>query len=216
MATRESAAARGERRSRFLRQRTSDELGGARRAIGLSLRESSRKLDVSVDRLLRAERSEPATLTIDLAARYASMLGLELAVSMHPIGNATRDKGHLALLERFRRRLPSSMRWRTEVPIPITGDPRSADGIASTDSTAYLVEAETHVGDFQALERRLFAKARDIGADRVVLLLADTQHNRTLLKELPGIRQRFSVDTRALFRAFATGQDPGGDALVIL
>jgi transcriptional regulator with XRE-family HTH domain len=216
MATRESEAARGERRSRLLRHRTSEELGGTRRAIGLSLREISRKLDVSVDRLIRVERGEAATLTVDLAARYASMLGLELAVSLHPIGNATRDKGHVALLERFRRRLPTTARWGTEVPIPIAGDARSADGMASIGPIEYLVEAETHLGDFQALERRIFAKARDIGADRVVLLLADTRHNRRLVDEVPGISERFPVDTRSWFLAVANANDPGGDALVIL
>ncbi len=173
-------------------------------------------MGVSVDRLIRAERGDPSTLTVDLAARYAAVLGLELAVSLHPVGNATRDKGHLALLERFSRRLPQATGWRTEVPIPITGDLRSADGMVSARHIDILVEAETHLGDFQALERRIYAKARDLGADRVVLLLADTRHNRAIVDELPAIRARFPVDTRAWFRAIAAGNDPGGDALVIL
>ena len=74
-----------------------------------------------------------------------------------------------------------------------------------------LVEAETHLGDFQAVERRIGAKARDLGADRVVLLLADTRHNRTMLNTIPAIRQRFPVDQRAWFRAIANSEDPGGD-----
>lgn len=216
MATRESQAARGARRSRMLRQRTSDELGATRRASGVSLREVARGLEVSVDRLARAERGDPASLTIDLAARYASMLGLELAVSLYPAGNPVRDKGHLALLERFRLRLPPNVRWRTEVAIPLAGDPRSADGMVYAAATDYLVEAETHLGDFQAQERRLAGKARDVGADRTVLLLADTRHHRGLLRDLPAIRKRFPVDARSWFRAVANESDPGGDALVIL
>lgn len=216
MATRESDAARGERRSRLLRHRLGPELGDVRRAIGLSLREIARTLDVSVDRLIRAERGDPPTLTIDFLARYAALLGLELAASLYPIGTAIRDKGHLDVLERFRRRLPKLVRWRTEVPIPITGDGRSADGVASTEQADYLVEAETHLGDFQALERRIGAKMRDLGADRAVLLLADTRHNRAMLNTIPAIRERFPVDMRAWFHAIAQGRDPGGDALVIL
>ena len=216
MATRESAVARGERRSRMLRQRIGDELGATRRAIGLSLREVSRKLGVSVDRLIRAERGDPSTLTIDFVARYASMLGLELAASLFSIGNPTRDKGHLALLERFRRRLPGGVRWRTEVPIPIAGDQRSGDAVVSTDAADFLVEAETHLGDFQALERRIGAKARDLGADRALLLLADTRHNRTLVNTIPAILEPFPVDSRTWFRAIGRAQDPGGDALVIM
>ena len=216
MATRESDTARGERRSRLLRHRLGLELGDARRAIGLSLREVSRTLDVSVDRLVRAERGDPTTLTVDFVASYASVLGLELAASLYPIGTAIRDKGHLDLLERFRRRLPKLVRWRTEVPVPITGDRRSADGMVETKHADFLVEAETHLGDFQALERRISAKARDLGSDRAVLLLADTRHNRTVVREVAGIRARFPIDARTWFRAIAAGVDPGGDALVIL
>ena len=216
MATRESDTARGERRSRLLRNRLGQELGDARRAIGLSLREIARTLGVSVDRLIRAERGDHSTLTVDFVARYASVLGLELATSLFPIGTAIRDKGHLDLLERFRRRLPTLVRWRTEVPVPITGDNRSADGMVVTDAVDFLVEAETHLGDFQALERRISAKARDLGADRIVLLLADTRHNRTVVREVAGIRARFPIDARTWFRAIAAGVDPGGDALVIL
>jgi hypothetical protein len=164
----------------------------------------------------RAERGEPNALSIDLAARLAAVYGLVLAVSLHPDGDRIRDQAHVALLERFRRRLPPSVKWRTEVPIPITGDQRSADGMMTASFGAVLVEAETHLGDFQALERKAGAKARDIGADRVVLLLADTRHNRALLNGVPAIRERFPIDTRSWFLAINRNVDPGGDAVVIL
>jgi len=182
----------------------------------MSLREVGRQLGVSVDRLARAERGDASTLTIDLAARYAAVLGLQLASSLHLDGDAVRDRPQLGLLERFRRRLPSTARWRTEVPVPIAGDPRSADAMVAIGRVYILVEAETHLGDFQAFERRIGAKARDLGADRVVLLLADTRHNRAMLNTIPAIRERFSVDMRTWFRSIANGEDPGGDAVVIL
>ena len=216
MATRESLTARGARRSRLLRQRTSDELGATRRALGISLREAARKVDTSVDRLARAERGDVGTMTIDLAARYAAVLGLALSVSLDPDGDPIRDRGHLALLARFRQRLPAAVAWRTEVPVPISGDQRSGDAVVSRDGTDCLVEAETHLGDFQALERRIGAKARDLGADRIVLLLADTRHNRAMLNTVSAIRERFPIEARTWFRAIGRGEDPGGDALVIL
>ena len=213
----------------MLRHRTADEFGATRRSIGLSLREAARQLGVSHDRLRRAELADPSALTIDLAARFAAVLGLQLAVSLHPDGDAIRDSGQLALLERLRSRLPSIARWRTEVPVPIAGDMRSGDAMvivsggaasattsATTSAVDILVEAETHLGDFQALERRIGAKARDLGADRVVLLLADTRHNRAMLNTIPAIRERFPIDTRSWFWAIAKGEDPGGDAVVIL
>jgi transcriptional regulator with XRE-family HTH domain len=200
----------------MLRLRTGDELGATRRARGGSLRAIARNLGVSVDRLVRAERGDAATLTVDLAARYAAVLGLQLAVSLHPDGDAVRDQPQLALLERFHRRLPPIARWRTEVPVPIVGDQRSGDAVVTIPAAEILIEAETHLGDFQAVERRIGAKARDLGVDRVVLLLADTRHNRRVASSIAAIRERFPVETRAWFRAIARGEDPGGDALVIL
>jgi transcriptional regulator with XRE-family HTH domain len=200
----------------MLRFRTGEELGVTRRARGVSLRAIGRQLGVSVDRLVRAEQGDPATLTIDLAARYAAVLGLQIAVSLHPDGDIVRDQPQLALLDRFRRRLPAGVRWRTEAPIPITGDQRSGDAIVGLGQIDILVEAETHLGDFQAVERRIATKSRDLGVDRVVLLLADTRHNRELVNTLPAIRERFPVEMRAWFRAIGLGEVPGGDALVIL
>jgi transcriptional regulator with XRE-family HTH domain len=200
----------------MLRHRIAGDLSTARRSANLSMRELARRVGVSLETIIRLERGEPATTTIDLVTRVAQVLGLELAASLYPQGDAIRDRGHLALLERFRRRLPPGVRWRTEVPIPLVGDLRSGDGIVAVGAFTCLVEGETHLGDFQAVERRIGAKARDLGAHRVVLLLADTRHNRMLVNTIPAIRERFPVDMRAWFRAIAKREDPVGDALVIL
>jgi transcriptional regulator with XRE-family HTH domain len=182
----------------------------------LSLREVARQARVSLETMIRLERGDQGTMTVDLVARVAEVLGLELAAALYPNGDPIRDRGHLALLDRFRRRLPGGVRWRTEVPVPIAGDQRSGDGMVTVGSISVLVEAETHLGDFQALERRIGAKARDLGAIHVVLLIADTRHHRALLKTVPAIRERFPIDGRSWFRAIARGEDPGGDVLVIL
>jgi hypothetical protein len=170
--------------------------------------------------LIRLERGDSASMTIDLVTRVGVVLGLDLAASLYQSGDPIRDRAHLGLLERFRRRLPAGAKWRTEVPIPIAGDLRSGDGVVTVGTgagrMAHLVEAETHLGDFQAVERKLGAKARDLGVDRAVLLLADTRHNRMLVNTIPAIRERFPIDTRGWFRALAKEEDPGGDALVIL
>jgi transcriptional regulator with XRE-family HTH domain len=200
----------------MLRHRIAADLSTARRSANLSMRELARRVGVSLETMIRLERGEPATTTIDLVTRVAQVLGLELAASLYPQGDPIRDRGHLALLERFRRRLPAGLRWRTEVPIPLVGDLRSGDGVVESGALTFLVEAETRLGGFQAVERWMGAKARDLAADRVVLLLADTRHNRMLVNTIPAIRERFPVDMRAWFRAIAKGEDPGGDALVIL
>ena len=171
---------------------------------------------MSHSRVGRALRGEPGVLTIELATRMASVLGLELSVTLHPSGDPVRDKSHLALLERFRARLPASIRWRTEVPMPIEGDRRSADAVIDSTGWVALVEAETRVDDVQALERKINLKQRDLALGRVILVVADTRHNRAVVERVPALKERFPVSTRACLAALGVGRDPGGDALVIL
>jgi hypothetical protein len=112
--------------------------------------------------------------------------------------------------------LHKSVRWRTEVPIPIPGDRRSADAVASTHSFEAVIEAETRVHDVQATQRRLRSKQRDLNARRAILLLADTRHNRAVIDAIPDIREQFPIQTRACMAARARGEDPGGACLVIV
>jgi transcriptional regulator with XRE-family HTH domain len=212
----ERPATQGAARSRQLRQAIGEQLATSRRSVGLSLREVGRKVGVGPQRIARAERGDPAALTLDLAARMAPMVGLRLAASLYPSGDPIRDRAHLRLIQRFRARLHPSLRWRVEVPLPIVGDLRSADGLIDGSWGDALVEAETHVGDVQAVERRVALKQRDLGTDRAILLVAETAHNRTVLREHPELRERFPIDTRTCLARLGRGEDPGGDALVVL
>lgn len=216
MARTESVATVGAARSRLLRLRLGDELGDTRRVLGLSLREVGRRVGVSAQRIARAERGDATALTIDLVARIGPVLGKQLAASLFPGGDPARDAGHLRLIARFRKRLHPHLRWRTEVPIPIAGDPRSGDAVISGRFGDILVEAETHVGDIQAIERRIGSKARDLGANRLILLVADTRHNHEVLRLHSELKERFPIGTRACLRALGAGADPGGDCLVVL
>ena len=200
----------------MLRLRLGDELGAVRRADGISLRAIARMLGVSANRLARAERGDPTTLTIDLAARYAAALGLTLAASFHPDGDAIRDRGQLALLERFRRRVPPGARWRTEVPIPIAGDQRSGDAVVSIRACVILVEAETHLGDFQAVERRIGRRRETWARTERCCCSRTPATTGRWSRRTPAIPERFPVGMRTWFRTVGGGQDPGGDALVIL
>lgn len=204
----------------MLRGRLCRELSDARRAAGLSMADVAKAVGVSVDTIRRLERGEPGTCTIDLIARVAEVVGLQLAASLHPNGDAVRDRGQLALLDRFRTRLGPKARLRTEVPIPIAGDLRSADAVLDVmgddGPEDVLIEAETHLDDVQLVERRGAAKQRDLGAKRLVLLVADTRHNREVVRQHPELRERFPIGARRALAALAAGDDPGGDALVVL
>lgn len=216
MPVHDAAADRGARRSRSLRARLAADLEAARISAGLSYRELGRRSGIDCQRVTLAPRGDPQALTIDIAARIAPVVGLELGASLHPDGDPVRDTAHLALIRRFRARLGPELVWRSEVPVPITGDLRSADGVIEGPNVEIYVEAETRVGDVQALERSIAGKRRDLGIARVILLVADTRHNRDVIARVPELRSRFPIGTRAAIAALSRGRAPAGDALVII
>jgi transcriptional regulator with XRE-family HTH domain len=216
MPARDSLATQGAKRSSLLRQRIAEDFTRARIGGGLSVRQVATKVGVSADRIARAELGGPGTLTIDLAARIAPVVGLQLVTTLYPNGDPVRDAAQLALLERFRRRLAPSLTLRTEVPMPITGDLRAADGVIELEAAVIMVEAETRLTDIQAAERKALLKLRDLGADRLILLISDTPNNRRVLELHPELRQRFPVSQRPCLAALARGEDPGGNSIVIL
>jgi transcriptional regulator with XRE-family HTH domain len=216
MPTRETAIPRAAARTLEILRRAGGELRIARTAAGMSSRDLGRLTGISHTQVIRIERGLAPHVDFGVIARMASALGHELAVAIHLVSAPVRDKAHIALLRRFAVRLHKSVRWRTEVPIPIPGDRRSADAVASAAAFDAVIEAETRVHDVQAAQRRLRSKQRDLDARRAILLLADTRHNRAVIDAVPEIRERFPIPTRACMAALARGEDPGGDCLVIL
>ena len=101
--------------------------------------------------------------------------------------------------------------------MPRTGDLRAADQVSSIDGCRLMIEACGRFADAQAQIRAARAKQRDLGADRLLLLIADTHTNRTaVLAAMPAVRTSFVVPARAMLAALAGGRDPGGDGLVLL
>jgi transcriptional regulator with XRE-family HTH domain len=216
MPTWETTAARGRNRARYLIRRVGEQLRVARLEAGLSTRSVARVAGMSHTHLRRIELGLVASVNIQQLARIAAAVGADLSMNIHPVGPPVRDKAQLALLGRFAARLHRSIRWRTEVPIPIPGDLRSADATATGRAFDATIEAETRLGDVQAAERKLRAKQRDLGTSRAILLIADTRHNRAVVAALPELRDQFPIATRACLAALGRGEDPGGDCLVIL
>jgi transcriptional regulator with XRE-family HTH domain len=185
-------------------------------SIGMSARTMGKVVGISHTEILRIERAAAPHVSVEIMARMASVLGHDLSLAIYPVGAPVRDAGHIALLARFAARLAPSIRWRTEVQVPIAGDPRSADGVADTAEFDAVVEAETRLYDVQAVERRLRAKQRDLAVTRAILLVADSRHNRAVIATVADLRRQFPIGTRACLAALGKGRDPGGDCLVIL
>jgi hypothetical protein len=100
--------------------------------------------------------------------------------------------------------------------MPISGDLRTADATIAAAERIAIVEAETRLGDIQALERRISTKARDLGVDRVILLVLDSRHNRYVIRSTPELTRRFPVSTRTALRALGRGDLPLDDCLIVL
>ncbi len=149
-------------------------------------------------------------------ARVAAVVGLAVSLRAYPSGSPLRDAGHLHLLERLRREIAPSYHWRTEVPLPNPGDLRTWDAVARGPVTIAF-EVETRVRAWQGLERRIASKRPDGMVDRIILVLLDSRSNRAFLRdERQAIRAGFPIAGRRAVRALNAGEDPGGDAVLLL
>jgi hypothetical protein len=183
---------------------------------GLTYRAVGQVVDLSPSEVGRIAHGAVPGLTIVQASRLLAAVGLELSVRAYPTGRAVRDRAHLALLEALRQAIHPSLRWATEVPIELPGDLRAWDATIHGATWWSGVEAETRLHDLQALDRRLALKQRDSAAPSVLLLLADTRHNRTVLRSEPASLARFPLSSVRALELLRAGVDPGGNAVLLL
>lgn len=190
-------------------------------SAGLSLRAVGVRVGLSPSQVSRIERGIAPSATHRQTTLIGAVIGLDVRTRTFPNGDPLRDAGQRTLLERLRPRLHSQLRLRTEVPLPIAGDLRAWDGWVSdllgTHGPTLPVEAETHISDWQALERRLARKQRDAEEPHLLLLVADTRHNRAVTRDAAAaVASRFPVTARRALAALARGEHPGGSALILL
>jgi hypothetical protein len=79
------------------------------------------------------------------------------------------------------------------------------------------VEAETRLRDVQALLRRLSLKQRDADVDRIALVVADTRHNRHVLRLAAAeFAAAFPVLGRDALASLRAGSLPTGSSVIVL
>jgi transcriptional regulator with XRE-family HTH domain len=216
MGTRSGAADRARRRIAEDDRRVRADIAAARRNAGVSQDALGAVCGISGSAAGRIETGVTGIVDLRTLAAMAAGVGLELRLRAYPAGDAIRDVGQQRLLERLRRRMHPSLRWATEVVLPIGGDLRAWDAVIRGDGWRLAVEAETVLDDIQALERKLALKQRDGRIDHVILLVADTPRNRRALGGAPAAFATFSRDSRAMLRALREGRDPDCSGIVIL
>jgi len=192
------------------------DIGLARRGAGLSDREIGRACGVSASTIYRVLANEPRFVDLELLSSIAAAVGQDLRLRAFPSGDAIRDAGSARLLERLRKELHPTIRWRSEVPLPTAGDLRAWDAVISGPGWRLAVEAETVLTDVQAVERRLSLKRRDGGVEHVLLLIADTPRNRRAGAAAPAAFSDLSGRPREVLAALRAGRDPGTNTLLFL
>lgn len=194
-----------------------DEFRDARLAAGLTQRRLGEIVDVSAAEISRIELGRSPHVAYETLATIAAALGLDLPLRAYPNGNPVRDAAQLALLARLWERLAAGLTHRIEVPIAVTRDQRAWDAVVVGPDWNCPVEAETRLRDVQALLRRVALKQRDAGVDRVILLVADSRHNRQVLRfNASEFGTAFPEPGRAALRALGAGDQPAGSAIIVL
>lgn len=217
MAAHEKADQRARRRGQESLIALGREVREARLNHDLSQAVAAGSVGMSASTWSRIERGTAGGLSLMDLARALAVVGLDLHVRAYPGGQPLRDIAHRALLERLRSHLGAGAGWRTEVPLPGPGEQRAWDARIAIDPVRIGVEAETRVRDGQGLERRLALKRRDGEVDHVILLLADTRHNRDFVHAHgDALRASFPLDGRIALRRLAAPDDPEGSAIILL
>jgi transcriptional regulator with XRE-family HTH domain len=194
------------------------ELRLARISAGRRQVDVARSLGTSASRISRVENGRMARLHLTGLSRHAAAVGLKASVKLYPAGRRLLDRPQIELLARFRQRLHPSWSWETEVPMPRPEDLRSGDCRIAVPRCTILVEAYTRLADWQAQSAAAARKKRDLGTDRLILLLAATHANRAAAAEARPVYAggSFPLGTKATLAALGEGRDPGADSVVFL
>jgi transcriptional regulator with XRE-family HTH domain len=221
MATKETRLLRGRRRGQMLAARAVRELRDARLLAGLSLSAVADAVDIDQSNLWRFEAGSLTDLGIVRLSEIASVLGYEVSVGLHPIGDPLRDKGQLACGRRFDALLNERWRVTDETLLPGAGEQRAWDKLLRLmDATPrYLVgvDIESRVWDVQAIVRRTRQRERDGQVDHILIVLAGTAHNRRVADELRnGLGVDYQAGARSLLAGLRRGERLVGPGVVLV
>jgi transcriptional regulator with XRE-family HTH domain len=194
-----------------------DELREARLTAGLSQDAVARAAGTSSSALSRVELGGSQRVSYETLVAIGAILGLDVSIRAYPEGSPLRDTAQLSLLSRFRARIATSLSWRSEVPLSVPGDRRGWDAVIAGPGWRVAVDAETRLRDVQALLRRIALKARDDRAATVILVVADTRHNRQTLRLYAGdIDPLLPERSDAILSRLEAGDPPPASGIVRL
>jgi len=202
----------------MLTTRTMSELRNTRVGSGLSQDATASAVGWSQSRLQRLE-SQGVTANLVELSELASVLGLELSVGLHPIGEPVRDKAQLAIGKRLDSELSRAWMITNEAPLPIPGDLRAWDKLLRLPNAEYRVgvDIESRIRDIQALTRRTRLRERDGGVDNILIVLADSATNRRLAPDLrAALGEAYACSPRMLLSGLRLGRPLVGSGVILI
>jgi transcriptional regulator with XRE-family HTH domain len=193
------------------------EIRVARVTAGMTQAQVGGVVGCSASTVSRIEHGLVRTLSVVRLIQLAAAVGLKAWVRTFPLGRRPLDAPQLALLETFNGRLHPSFTHELEVVVPIAGDLRAADEVIRNAAVSCAIEAVTRFADAQAQTRSGKAKQRDLGCDRLVMVVLGSHANRRAIRDAgPMLREAFPIPTRSALAALSAGRDPGGDCLIVI
>jgi transcriptional regulator with XRE-family HTH domain len=217
MVTRERRIDRGRSQASKRLAVIGDEFREARLSAGLSQRQVGASAGVSHTEIGRIEHATSPRIPFETLAVVGSVLGLDISLRAYPDGEPVRDAAQLRLLGRLRALVPVSVTWHTEVPLRVPGDRRAWDAVIQGRGWRVPIDAESRLRDIQAFSRKVALKRRDDGSETVILLVADTRHNRRVLRLAgPNLAADFPLRGADMLQALVRGEPPPASAIVLL
>jgi transcriptional regulator with XRE-family HTH domain len=201
--------------------RTVSELRDARVGAGLSREQMAQALDWSASALLRVEADRLEDVGVIRLCEMASVLGCELSIGLHPIGDPIRDKGQQAVGARLDAILAPLWRVTNETLLPGGSELRSWDKLLRlkdvTPRHLVGVDIETRIRDIQELVRRTRLRERDGETDAILIVLSDSAVNRRLVDQLrDALGPGYATSPRLILRALRAGERLPGSGVILV
>ena len=188
-----------------------------RMLLGATLAEVGEAIGRSASEISRRERGAAPNVSVASLWEHAAAVGLRVSLTMFPGAAGVRDVAQLRCTHRFLARVSAAFRQELEAVIPLPGDLRAVDLVLRAPGCLIAVEVITRLSDIQAQLRSARLKARDIGATRLVIVVAATHANRRALDEArPTLIGAWDLDTRRVLAALGTGRQPERDAIILV
>ncbi len=204
---------RGAARARSILAALASELRAARLESGLSQAEAGRRAGVSADKVWKIEHERLSTLSFGDGCRLAAVLGLDLSARLFPTGVRVRDAAQSSRLMELLGHVAPPLRYRTDVGLPPregTSELRAWDALIVGEGERTGVELESRLTDVQATTRRHNLKRRDDPVDHFLMVVADTRHNRRVMREFESLFPDLPrLRTASVLAGLRAGRHPG-------